>query len=133
MIVVGILTFLGNWIGPVFWSSAGFLLLSKRAEKQALTQTGFNAGEKRADRDLKEIDKVVEETKRVAFLRNALMFTAFEAASVVAVMAACTVLRTHLFIWTVFSPKYLYCMAWALGHHLVVTLLGGALYRWGSR
>jgi len=57
------------------------------------------------------------------------ILTTFVAASVLAVMAACTVLRTHLFIWTVFSPKYLYTVAWSCGQHLGVNVLvGGGLY-----
>ncbi|KAE8348171.1 alkaline-phosphatase-like protein [Aspergillus coremiiformis] len=46
------------------------------------------------------------------------------ATMLMSVMAACTMLRTHLFIWTVFSPKYLYTMAWAVINHLVVNVLG---------
>jgi ethanolaminephosphotransferase len=38
------------------------------------------------------------------------------------VMAACTMLRTHLFIWTVFSPKYLYTLAWTILNHLFINL-----------
>jgi ethanolaminephosphotransferase len=58
----------------------------------------------------------------------------FVLAALVGVMAACTVLRTHLFIWTVFSPKYLYSMAWSLGQHLVVNVGFGSLLFWlGTR
>lgn len=58
--------------------------------------------------------------------------TIFVCAGLVAVMAACTVLRTHLFIWTVFSPKYLYAAAWGLGWHLGVNVgLGGLFYLMG--
>jgi ethanolaminephosphotransferase len=57
------------------------------------------------------------------------VLTVFAAGSVVGVMAACTALRTHLFVWTVFSPKYLYCIAWSVGQHLLVdVVLGGAVY-----
>jgi ethanolaminephosphotransferase len=58
--------------------------------------------------------------------------TAFTAASLVAVMAACTLLRTHLFIWTVFSPKYLYAMAWAVGWHLSVSVGLGRVLWWAG-
>jgi ethanolaminephosphotransferase len=44
----------------------------------------------------------------------------FVGSSLVFVMVACTLLRSHLFIWTVFSPKYLYSMAWSLAQHLFV-------------
>ena len=49
-----------------------------------------------------------------------------------AVMAACTLLRTHLFIWTVFSPKYLYAMAWAVGWHLFVSVGLGRVLWWAG-
>jgi ethanolaminephosphotransferase len=54
--------------------------------------------------------------------------TFFISTALLAVMASCTALRTHLFIWTVFSPKYLYSMAWTVGWHLLVNVgLGSAL------
>ena len=102
---VGILTFLSNWAGPVFWTTGTNLLLLQRKRH----------GEKQV------------------FRRHVTLLTAFTTASVAFVMAACTALRTHLFIWTVFSPKYLYCMAWSLGQHLVVNIaLGGLLYWLGA-
>lgn len=63
----------------------------------------------------------------------AALFTFHIAASLLSVMAACTALRTHLFIWTVFSPKYLYSMAWAVANHGIVNLLGGIgfSFLWG--
>jgi ethanolaminephosphotransferase len=62
------------------------------------------------------------------------LLTVFVTAALFGVMAACTVLRTHLFIWTVFSPKYLYSMAWSLGQHLVVNVGFGSMLFWlGTR
>lgn len=101
---VGILTFVGNWAGPVWWMSAlNFLLFQQR----------------RAER-------------RSTLASHLALLTTFTAASLFFVMLACTVLRTHLFIWTVFSPKYLYSMTWSLGQHLGVNVvLGGALFCFG--
>lgn len=68
------------------------------------------------------------------FARHVAMLTTFVVWSVLFVMVACTVLRTHLFIWTVFSPKYLYSMAWSLGQHLGVNVgVGGLLYWVGTK
>ncbi|KAI3399837.1 hypothetical protein diail_5347 [Diaporthe ilicicola] len=104
---VGALTFISNWAGPLYWVSATNVLLVRKRK----------AG---ADGDV--------------YKRHVTLLTVFAAASVGSVMAACTALRTHLFIWTVFSPKYLYCMAWSLGQHLVVNVgLCGLLYWLGSR
>ncbi|KAI9490469.1 alkaline-phosphatase-like protein [Zychaea mexicana] len=51
------------------------------------------------------------------------MFGAFLAILSVAV----TLLREHLFIWTVFSPKYLYQMAWTCLFHWCIQVLTGTL------
>ncbi|KAL8795505.1 MAG: hypothetical protein Q9182_007532, partial [Xanthomendoza sp. 2 TL-2023] len=85
---VGFLTFCGNWAGPLWWTTATLLLLDRRQEG-------------RADH----------------FKRFQLLSTCFVATANMFVMLACTLLRSHLFIWTVFSPKYLYTLAWSLGQH----------------
>lgn len=107
VVAVGLLTFVGNWAGPIFWTSAtSLLLLQKRGEG--------------AHGDCHH--------------RHLALLTVFTTASAASVMAACTALRTHLFIWTVFSPKYLYCMAWSLGQHLAVNVSYGSLLFWlGAR
>jgi ethanolaminephosphotransferase len=108
VLAVGLLTLIGNWAGPIFWTSATNLLLLERYHGKQ--------GEERV------------------FLRHAALLTVFTAASMACVMAACTALRTHLFIWTVFSPKYLYCMAWSLGQHLLINIgFGGFLFWLGAR
>ncbi|KAF2969132.1 hypothetical protein GQX73_g4445 [Xylaria multiplex] len=116
VITVGILTFVSNWAGPVWWTSASNLLLLKsRGEVHGRTTS----------HDRREGG----ERNRGGFVQHASLLTLYVAASLGSVMAACTALRTHLFIWTVFSPKYLYSMAWSLGQHLVVNMgIGGLLY-----
>lgn len=84
--VVGLLTFIGNWAGPIWW-------MSETAAKQHRISTATA-------------------TNRMAWLS---FNTTVE---LLAVMAACTLLRTHLFVWTVFSPKFLYSVAWAMANHL---------------
>ena len=103
---VGILTFLSNWAGPVWWMSASTLLLLREQHQG------------RQDMLYKHLS----------------LLTFFTATSLFCVMLACMNLRAHLFIWTVFSPKYLYSMAWSLGQHLFVNVLFGSLLFWfGSR
>lgn len=102
---VGVLTFISNWAAPIYWTFVTNAMLLKR--------------QKAGDRNV--------------FLRHVSVLTVFATFSVASVMIACTILRTHLFIWTVFSPKYLYCMAWSLGHHLLVHVgLGGLLFWLGQ-
>jgi ethanolaminephosphotransferase len=103
---VGFLTILSNWTGPIYWTSATTMLLLRIHRK----------GEKGV---LKQ---------------HLALLTVFVAASLFFVMAACTLLRTHLFIWTVFSPKYLYSMAWSFSQHLLINISLGSLLFWlGSR
>lgn len=92
IILVGLLTFVGNWAGPIWWVSATRLLRTSRTwtEKQG----------------------------------HISLLTFHAATALLCVMAACATLRTHLFIWTVFSPKFLYTMAWATLNHIVINVLG---------
>ncbi|KAL7945738.1 alkaline-phosphatase-like protein [Trichoderma barbatum] len=102
VIAVGILTLISNWAGPIFWTSATNVLLLQK----------YRQG--RTD----------------AFRSHIILLTIFVSMSVAFVIAACTALRTHLFIWTVFSPKYLYCMAWSLGQHLLINVGFGSFLFW---
>ncbi|KAF5663684.1 ethanolaminephosphotransferase [Fusarium heterosporum] len=99
---VGFLTLASNWAGPIFWTSAANLLLLRK----------------------------YHEGQRNAFWQYIALQTLFVSAAITLVMAACTSLRTHLFIWTVFSPKYLYSMAWSLGQHLLINIGFGGLIFW---
>ncbi|KAI1134922.1 alkaline phosphatase-like protein [Hypoxylon sp. FL0543] len=105
---VGVLTFISNWAAPVWWTSASNLLLLQRNQS-----TGQGGG--------------------AIFRQHVAILTTFVSVTLGFVMMACTALRTHLFIWTVFSPKYLYSMAWSLGQHLIINVaFGGLLYWLGS-
>ncbi|OAA55579.1 Alkaline-phosphatase-like, core domain protein [Niveomyces insectorum RCEF 264] len=119
---VGVLLFLSNWAGSIYWTVAATLLLLLGDDAQVAAAAA--AGPARPTRPVQ---------RSVAWLQHVALLTVFAAASVVAVMAACTALRTHLFVWTVFSPKYLYCAAWSLGMHLGVNVgFGGLLYWLGT-
>ncbi|OJJ69254.1 hypothetical protein ASPBRDRAFT_132259 [Aspergillus brasiliensis CBS 101740] len=96
VVLVGILTFMSNWAGPIWWVSAARVLRLSQARH--------------------------ERESHMAVL------TFHMAVTLMSVMAACTILRSHLFIWTVFSPKYLYAMAWTIFNHLAVNLLGETLH-----
>lgn len=97
--MVGILTFCSNWAGPIWWTSATMILLGR-------FQGGWNS-------PLREFGQLT---------------TCFAASSVLFMMLACTALRTHLFIWSVFSPKYLYVLAWNLGQHLCINMSSISLF-----
>lgn len=108
ILAVGILTFVSNWAGPIWWVSAARLLFQERWRRR---------------RDAKGSGSD-DRTNHIALL------TLFVSTSLLAVMVACSMLRTHLFIWTVFSPKFLFSMAWSLADHLVVNVAFGSLISW---
>ena len=102
VVAVGILTFCGNWAGSLWWTSATALLLSKHRRQGQWKSWGCHSA----------------------------TLTTFVSSSVLFVMLACTALRTHLFIWTVFSPKYLYSMAWSMGQHICINIGLSSLLFW---
>ena len=98
--IVGVLTFVSNWAGPVWWAFGVCQLFST---------TQLTTGE-------------------YSFLFTTL--TTFACVYTFSVMVACMALREHLFIWTVFSPKYLYTVAWVVGQHIVVNMLAVGTLLW---
>jgi ethanolaminephosphotransferase len=94
VLAVGVLTFISNWAGPIWWVSGSTLLMSPSI-------------------------------KRPARFEHFALLTLFTTFSTLSVMAACTVLREHLFIWTVFSPKFLFTIAWVVGNHVILNGLFG--------
>ncbi|MCJ1240265.1 major facilitator super transporter protein [Varicellaria rhodocarpa] len=102
IVAVGTFTFIGNWAGAIWWSSATCLLLQRHREVVPSEQ----------------------------LLRHLSICTSLVASSLFFVMLACALLRAHLFVWTVFSPKYLYSIAWSLGQHLCVNSVLASLIFW---
>lgn len=151
ILAVGVLLFASNWAGAVWWCSAAVTLLLPRPvtettdipQKPAPSHSRPWIEQERAKLrsdaspapkiDTTESNNHKSASEPSAWTLYTTATTAFTAASLIAIMAACTLLRTHLFIWTVFSPKYLYAMAWAVGWHLVVCLgLGWGLWGLGG-
>lgn len=64
------------------------------------------------------ICRLRSQQKRTSGANYFALLTLFTCISTSAMMLACMLLREHLFIWTVFSPKYLYTLAWVW--HLLV-------------
>jgi ethanolaminephosphotransferase len=137
VLAVGVLLFASNWAGPIIWSVTCIKLLIHQRSASELPEVAKNAKRRWVEAEMdhllppkskaETLDPKVEEDP---FFNHVALLTLFTAVSLVAVMAACTALRTHLFIWTVFSPKYLYAMAWGLGFHFIISIgLGGVL--WG--
>lgn len=138
--VVGILTFVGNWAGPIYWWFACLCCLLVLDHNDGSNNTEIFAGyhrhqqqqqrqqSKPADSDEHQQRSKQELTKKTlrqtkkwdTWLQHFTLLTSFTSISVLSTEIACCVLRQHLFIWTVFSPKFLFIVAWSVGMHVVV-------------
>lgn len=129
--LVGILTFLSNWVGPVFWSSGCVVLLRRWADGAVVSQI--------KEKDDREGGLVPfagagsrKEGGESVYRQQIALWTLFWSTVGSAVMASCYLHRGHLFVWTVFSPKYIYTMTWSVLHLVVMNLGVGSLWRWGN-
>lgn len=142
---VGVLLYLTNWAGPIWWGFAGVLLVLEKFGKQVrakdegeerIKYKGDDAPETTSPSapqtlpDSKDTEPQHNHTRLDLYLVHTSILTLFASVAVASVMMACTVLRTHLFVWTVFSPKFLYMGAWTVLWHLGGNVVGGGLLFW---
>lgn len=127
---VGLLTFLANWSGPLWWSVTGSVIfvelngtrmIARRPPARQgfvnrywnleCTTIGFNdpAGQTNCDRVAASMDKSV-------VYSHLYLCAAYRAIATTVLSLSVTLFRTHLFVWTVFSPRWLYEAAWVLGY-----------------
>ena len=141
ILAVGLLVFLSNWAGPVYWSLAGVLLLGDYTSTPQPSKKPQPAKEKRswvqqehdylhAQARPAPVSEKQQDKGAAVWGDHVALLTLFTGVMLASVMASCTALRTHLFIWTVFSPKYLFAMAWGVAWHLGITVGLGGLVRW---
>ncbi|KAI9478666.1 MAG: alkaline-phosphatase-like protein [Benjaminiella poitrasii] len=99
-VLIGLLTFMSNWSGSIWWAIAGWVLMANVDKKEA-----------------PQAWSTYLVTHSVVF-SFALSFLSIST----------TILREHLFIWTVFSPKYLYQVAWTCLFHWLTQVSLGSLF-----
>ena len=131
VVIVGILTFLSNWVGPVFWSLGGIVLLRRWGDERVCPV------KEKDDREEGQISPVrsdgLEDQAEGVYRQQIALWTLYWSTVGSAVMTSCYMHRAHLFIWTVFSPKYIYTMTWSVLHLAVMNIGVGALWRWGNK
>lgn len=149
-VTVALRLILGNWAGPIWWTWYGWTLLYQHADSRP---GGLLASESRKDRngydatnvdstngtsvdvkprclDVRDSttgDSMTASRKRETYKEHIALCTLFMSIATTSTLVACTILRTHLFVWTVFSPKFLYLVAWLLVWHLSFGVGLGAL------
>ena len=101
--LVGALTFISNWAGPIWWTFAAVRFHVDCGTKRAIPGSyigwmGWNS--------------------------------LFHGVVICFLVLACIALKTHLFIWTVFSPKFLFQAVWITLQHIVVEFILGSILCW---
>ncbi|ORX47161.1 alkaline phosphatase-like protein [Hesseltinella vesiculosa] len=86
---ISILTFSANWSGAIWWCMAGWVLVTDQCQPTV-------------------------ESLSQRWITFCLVPASLFSLTLAMLSLSVTVLREHLFIWTVFSPKYLYQLAWHL-------------------
>ncbi|KAF1985913.1 alkaline phosphatase-like protein [Aulographum hederae CBS 113979] len=144
---VGLLVFLGNWAGAVWWFWWGLARLCGGEDEDEGREGRKGEGGGRMTTARKWIEEeraqlrssvsasssprasqtTANPPSHSPYTLHLTLTTIYTSASLTAVMLACTVLRQHLFIWTVFSPKYLFAMAWAVAFHGILGVGVGGL------
>ncbi|KAG5437593.1 hypothetical protein PCANB_000630 [Pneumocystis canis] len=99
VIHVGILTYISNWSGPLWWYFGCLRLFSK------------------------------EKYQKNIFFKFTILLTIFYTILQTFLFISCYILRNHIFIWTVFSPKILYHSVWLILHNLTCTFFGYSLWK----
>lgn len=97
-VTIGLLTFLSNWSMALWWGTAGWVLVTDMADASS------------------------------AWWNYLVALSAVFGCALSVLSVSVTVLREHLFIWTVFSPKYLYQMAWTVLFHWCAQALLGTIF-----
>lgn len=114
--IVGILTFLSNWVGPIYWSFSGLAIIM---ESETLKNKMKDSNKELSDENL---------SRRNILTTKIIVTQLFFSVASAGIMGACLALKHHLFIWTVFSPKLLYAVSWViLQHGLIDTILSTVL------
>lgn len=140
IILVGILTFIGNFAGPLYWSATGLSILLEDDIRSEILRAHLL----RSSEQLKEImtQRTKEEKRGEVMVINRRKFEesvsmigqnvvtlrivisqVFFSGVLVGILGACIALKDHLFIWTVFSPKLLYSIAWVILQHVTVDVI----------
>ncbi|KAJ1723178.1 major facilitator super transporter protein, partial [Coemansia biformis] len=98
---VGLLVFLANWAGPLWWALAAAAVLAQEHST---------------------VDRLAPRLAELAVAAHL-----WQATALLMLSAVATLLRSHLFVWSVFSPRYLYQVAWLVAFYLGSGTVGGAV------
>jgi ethanolaminephosphotransferase len=134
--VVGALTFISNWAGPLYWGFTGLTILledgyTKFVVEKLTAFRGFMILKNTKPDEIQRLTRLylreVRSSCQEFIVQRTIITQLFFSGALAGIMGACIVLKDHLFIWTVFSPKLLYAAAWVGLQHFGVDVLVGTV------
>ncbi|CAO3638657.1 unnamed protein product [Mucor hiemalis] len=125
-VLIGALTFCSNWSASIWWSIAGWALIENVEKLPEMTRSSM-------DNKQNEELSIKEETQ--PWLTYLVSQSSVFSLVLVVLSISVTILREHLFIWTVFSPKYLYQVSWSVLYHWIIQAVIGTfttqvIFKW---
>ncbi|UZO26284.1 uncharacterized protein OCT59_018522 [Rhizophagus irregularis] len=130
VVLVGLTTFWGNWSGPIWWCFASVILRKEILMRWKLTKKTNNddnirkVDDKGSDKTMQENNaKDLSSLNTILFLDYFIYTSLFHSIVLFILSVGVMILRNHLFIWTVFSPKYLYQIVWNILFHFGVEII----------
>ncbi|KAG2200064.1 hypothetical protein INT47_007709 [Mucor saturninus] len=114
-LLIGVLTFCSNWACSIWWCMAGWVLIENEEEEEPEQEQEQEKQTKEEEENGRWISYMVTQSSLFSLVLGFLSISV-------------TILREHLFIWTVFSPKYLYQIAWTVLYHWVVQVCLGSIF-----
>ncbi|KAI8074405.1 hypothetical protein BC940DRAFT_288156 [Gongronella butleri] len=125
---ISILTFCSNWSGAIWWCIAGWAMLvdDEKQETSVMAQEEEEHAPQ-GDTDGPEDEQDEHDDLAQQWIAFSVVLASVFSVTLATLSISVTILREHLFIWTVFSPKYLYQLAWHVmffwGTHMVLGAL----------
>lgn len=125
-VLIGALTFCSNWSASIWWSIAGWALIENVEKLPEMTRSSM-------DNKQNEELSIKEETQ--PWLTYLVSQSSVFSLVLAVLSISVTILREHLFIWTVFSPKYLYQVSWSVLYHWIIQAVIGTfttqvIFKW---
>jgi len=112
-------------------------LVSAKTTRDQILHLEFLAQHKKSltlrqtrDKPTKTISRKAQEDKSIDVFVDWMGWSSwFHGMAISFLVCTCVILRTHLFIWTVFSPKFLFQAVWLGLHHILVEgIMGGLIW-----
>ncbi|ODV60015.1 mannose-ethanolamine phosphotransferase LAS21 ASCRUDRAFT_8799 [Ascoidea rubescens DSM 1968] len=111
LFITGVLTFTSNFASPIYWNFINLKLIFENSLMLHIKLMDRYQNQQ-LNKNKDENKNIFRKFKFELFLRNFSIKLTFYSIFGMFLIISCYLLKFHLFIWTVFSPKLLYFFVW---------------------